>query len=101
LKIPIGVQLLIAGFLYSTVALAVTICGILNFGYMSALPVMILVMASTIPFLKYTGAVKLGDKTRSRAALAKVKALLFLSCAVLIVYAMLSKAGFMSIRVCG
>jgi hypothetical protein len=100
-KIPMGVQLMVAGFLYSAVSLALSICGIRNFGFVPALPVLILVIASLIPFLKYVGAVKLGDKTGAKAGLAKAKALLFLSSSVLIVYAMLSKAGFMRIKVCG
>jgi len=100
-KIPVGVQLMIASFLYSTVALVLLICGIQNFGFAPALPLLILTAASVVPFVKYVGAVKLGDKTRSKAALSKVKALLFMASAVLIVYALLSKAGFMNIRVCG
>ncbi len=100
-KIPLTLQLMIAGFLYSTVALVLLICGIQNFGFAPALPLLILTVASCVPFLKYVGAVKLGDKTKAKAALSKVKALLFMASAVLIVYALLSKAGFMSIRVCG
>lgn len=100
-KIPVGVQLMTAGFLYSTVALALLICGIQNFGFGPALPLLILTVASCVPFVKYVGAVKHQEKTRSKAALSKVKALLFMASAVLIVYALLSKAGFMNIRVCG
>ena len=100
-KIPVGVQLMIAGFLYSTVALVLLICGIQNFGFAPALPLLILTAASVVPFVKYVGAVKHQEKTKAKAALAKVKALLFMASAVVIVYALLSKAGFMSIRVCG
>ena len=100
-KIPVGVQLMTAGFLYSAVAIGMLLCGIQNFGFAPALPLLILTAASVVPFVKYVGAVKLGDKTKSKAALSKVKALLFMASAVLIVYALLSKAGFMSIRVCG
>ena len=100
-KIPLTLQLMIAGFLYSTVALVLLICGIQNFGFAPAFPLLILTAASVVPFVKYAGAVKLGDKTKSKAALSKVKALLFMASAVLIVYALLSKAGFMNIKVCG
>ena len=101
LKIPVGVQLMIAGFLYSAVAIGMSLFGIRNFGLVSSLPLLILGIASSVPFCKYVNAVNQGDITRSKAALAKVKALLFLASSVLIVYAMLSKAGFMSIKVCG
>jgi hypothetical protein len=100
-KIPVGVQLMTAGFIYVAVAIGILLCGILNFGFAPALPLLILTEASVVPFVKYVGAVKLGDKTKAKAALAKVKALLFMASAVLIVYALLSKAGFMNIRVCG
>ena len=100
-KIPVGVQLMTAGFIYAAVAIGMLICGIQNFGFAPALPLLILTAASVVPFVKYAGAMKLGDKTRSKAALSKVKALLFMASAVLIVYALLSKAGFMNIRVCG
>ncbi|MCX6983855.1 MAG: hypothetical protein NT118_03745 [Lentisphaerae bacterium] len=101
LKIPVGVQLMIAGFLYSALAIGMSLFGIRNFGFLSALPLLILGTASCVPFCKYVSAVSQGDKTRSKAAIAKVKALLFLASSVLIVYAMLSKAGFMNIRICG
>ena len=101
LKIPVGVQLMIAGFLYSALAIGMSLFGIRNFGFLSALPLLILGVASCVPFCKYVRAVSQGDITRSKAAIAKVKALLFLASSVLIVYAMLSKAGFMNIRVCG
>jgi hypothetical protein len=100
-KIPIGIQLMTAGFLYVAVAVGMLLCGIQNFGFAPALPLLILTAASVVPFVKYVGAVKLGNKTKAKAALAKVKALLFMASAVLIVYALLSKAGFMNIKVCG
>lgn len=101
LKIPISVQLMLAGFIYGAVAIGMSLFGMRNFGFASSLPLLILAVASGVPFCKYVQAVNQGDKTRSKAALAKVKALLFMASAVLIVYALLSKAGFMSIRVCG
>ena len=100
-KIPVGVQLMIAGFIYAAVAIGMLICGIQNFGFAPALPLLILMVASSVPFVKYVGAVKHQEKTKAKAALSKVKALLFMASAVLIVYALLSKAGFMNIRVCG
>lgn len=99
-KVPAGAQVLAALFIYAAAALALLLCGFMNFGFLPTLPVLVLTAAGLVSLARYVKYIGAGDRPHAKAALAKIKSLLFLASAALIVFALLSKAGFMNIRVC-
>ncbi len=75
-----------------------TLC---TFGLWEAVPVILLLIGTTYPFIIYIKGLQQDDRNQRRIALTKIKALLFMALVLLMLYQLLYGAGFMGIKISG